>query len=157
MKQYMDLQPTEPPAGRDIEVFFDGACPLCTREARFIRRLDKKQRIQFTDIAAPEFRASDYQREMSDFMSQIQGRLPDGTWVQGVEVFRKLYTTVGFGPLVWLTRLPIITSLLDRAYRVFARNRLRWTGRCEIGGTACQVETRAGTAVQTDKSAERPG
>jgi predicted DCC family thiol-disulfide oxidoreductase YuxK len=46
-------------------------------------------------------------------------------------VFRRLYAAVGFGPLVVLTRLPGISHLLEVAYRVFARNRLRWTGRCD--------------------------
>ena len=119
----------EPTVDQDIEVFFDGACPLCVREIRFLRRMDRKDRIQFTDIASQEFRASDYQKTMDALMSEIHGRLPDGTWVFGVEVFRRLYAAAGLGPLVWLTRLPIIAGLLDRAYGVFARNRLRWTSR----------------------------
>ena len=52
----------------------------------------------------------------------------------------KLYAAVGLGPLVALTRLPGVSHTLDAAYRVFARNRLRWTGRgetCEHG--ACAV------------------
>jgi predicted DCC family thiol-disulfide oxidoreductase YuxK len=59
--------------------------------------------------------------------------LPDGRILEGVEVFRQLYAAVGFGPLVAVTRLPGISALLDRGYRYFARNRLRWTGRCEAG------------------------
>ncbi|MFC1609871.1 DCC1-like thiol-disulfide oxidoreductase family protein [Myxococcota bacterium] len=37
--------------GYHIELFYDGACPLCSREVKAIRRLDRKGRIQFTDIA----------------------------------------------------------------------------------------------------------
>jgi monofunctional biosynthetic peptidoglycan transglycosylase len=70
-------------------------------------------------------------------MDRIHARLPDGTLVEGVEVFRRLYAAVGFGPLVALTRLPGIAWLLDRLYRWFARNRLRLTGRCVDG--ACEV------------------
>lgn len=47
-----------------------------------------------------------------------------------IEVFRRLYAAVGFGPLVLLSRLPLISQLLDWGYAVFARNRLRLTGRC---------------------------
>ena len=150
----MNLHHAKPSDGRDIEVFFDGACPLCAREIRFIRRLDRKKRIQFTDIASQEFRASDYQKTMDDLMSEINGRLPDGTWVVGVEVFRRLYAAVGLGPLVWLTRLTIIAGLLDRAYGVFARNRLRWTSRCESGGGTCRVGTSARTAARPGKLAD---
>ena len=48
--------------------------------------------------------------------------------VEGVEVFRRLYTAVGFGPVVALTRLPGVRQLLDLAYHAFAKHRLRLTG-----------------------------
>ena len=67
---------------------------------------------------------------MQEFIDQIQGRLKDGTWIVGVEVFRQLYAAIGFGAIVWLTRLPVIKQGLDLAYKVFAKNRLRLTGRC---------------------------
>jgi predicted DCC family thiol-disulfide oxidoreductase YuxK len=72
-------------------------------------------------------------------MDRIHGRLPDGTIVEGVEVFRRLYAAVGFGPVVALTRLPGVAHLLDLAYRWFARNRLRLTGRCE--GGSCEIHS----------------
>jgi len=34
----------------DIEVFFDGQCPLCTREMAFLRRRDKKWRVRLQCI-----------------------------------------------------------------------------------------------------------
>ena len=125
------------PRSWPIEVFYDGACPLCAREIRFLRRWDTARRIRFTDISSREFRASDYGETEQAFMAEIHGRLPNGDWVRGVEVFRRLYTAIGLGPLVWVTRLPILTALLDRAYGVFARNRLRWTRRCSDGGGTC--------------------
>lgn len=113
-----------------IEVFYDGACPLCMREIKLLRWMDRRQRIRFTDIAAADFCAADYGKSMPEFVDQIQGRLPGGQWIVGVEVFRRLYAAVGLGPLVWLTRLPLLSQLCDIGYRVFAKNRLRLTGRC---------------------------
>lgn len=115
----------------EIEVFYDSECPLCKKEIRLLRWLDRKRnKVLFTDIAAKDFRADDYQKTLEDFMNEIHGRLPDGNWIIGVEVFRRLYSAVGFGLLIWPTRLPGISHMLDAAYRVFARNRLNWTGRC---------------------------
>lgn len=122
----------------EIEVLFDGDCPLCLREIRMLQRLDKKSRIMFTDIAAPGFDASVYGLSWQQLMDRIHGRLPDGTMVEGVEVFRRLYTAVGFGPLVALTRLAGISQLLDFGYRKFAKNRLKLTGRCGPDG-ACPL------------------
>ena len=124
-------------SNREIEVFFDGDCPLCLKEINFLKRRDKHQRIQFTDIADSSFSAIDCGKDYETLMTEIHGRLPNGTWVQGVEVFRRLYAAVGFGPIVMLTRLPLIRQILDIGYRVFARNRLRLTGRCS--SETCQI------------------
>lgn len=113
-----------------IEIFYDGGCPLCRREMAFIRRRDRQGAIQFTDIAAPQFRAETYGVTHDALMAQLHARLADGTWLRGVEVFRRLYAAIGFGPLVRLTRLPLVSQLLDVLYVRFARNRLRLTGRC---------------------------
>jgi predicted DCC family thiol-disulfide oxidoreductase YuxK len=136
------VNPTQASATVDweIEAFYDGACPLCTWEVDFLRRIDRRGRIRFTNIAVDEFQADNYGIDLDEFMAEIHGRLPDGTWVRGVEVFRRLYSAVGCGPIVWATRLPVIRSLLDRAYSIFARNRLRWTGRCSAD-TGCEFES----------------
>lgn len=114
-----------------VQVFFDGECPLCMREIRMLRRLDRKQRIRFTDIAAADFDAHRYGTDQATLMGSIHGRVPSGEWIHGVEVFRRLYDAVGFGWIVALTRIPGVSHLLDAAYGVFARNRLRITGRCD--------------------------
>lgn len=118
-------------AGYRIEVFYDGQCPLCRREIRMLQKFDRHRRIRFTDIAQSGFDPASYGgRTMDDFMREIQGRRADGRWITGVEVFRELYSAVGAGPLVWITRWPGIAQLLEWGYVRFARNRLRWTGRC---------------------------
>jgi predicted DCC family thiol-disulfide oxidoreductase YuxK len=130
-----------------FEVFFDGDCPLCVREIRMLQRLDRRDRLRFTDIARADFDAADTGRTWDELMARIHGRLPDGELVEGVEVFRRLYAAVGFGPLVALTRLPGVRHLLDAAYHLFAKNRLRLTGRCEKG--VCEVPPRAVTTGAT--------
>jgi predicted DCC family thiol-disulfide oxidoreductase YuxK len=152
----MSRSRTEPLADWDIEVFYDGACPLCLREIRFLRRWDRRVRIQFRDIASADFKPSDYGKTLEMFMSEIHGRLPDGTWIRGVDVFRRLYTAIGLGPLVWITRLPVVAGLLDRIYRVFARNRLRLTRRCSTNGGKCGISTRGAGTNASDRSSEGP-
>ena len=126
------------PAGKVVEVFFDGECPLCTREIRMLQRKDRAARIQFTDIAAPGFEADTYGMTQADLMARIHGRLADGTWIEGVEVFRQLYAAIGWRTAAAITRLPGISHLVRLAYHLFAKNRLRLTGRCAPDG-ACAV------------------
>jgi predicted DCC family thiol-disulfide oxidoreductase YuxK len=135
-----------PPGTLDVapspfEVFFDADCPLCMREIRMLRRLDEAGRIRFTDITSPQFDASALGLDQATLMATIHGRLANGQLVRGVEVFRQLYAAVGFRRAVALSRVPGVSHLLDLAYAVFAKNRLRLTGRCVDG--ACDVR-RAG-------------
>ncbi len=124
---------------QEFEVFYDGDCPLCLREIRMLQRMDRKRgRIQFTDIASADFDAASVGRSYGELMEEIHGRLPDGTLVTGVEVFRRLYSAVGLGAPVALTRLPGVTHALDLGYRLFAKNRLKLTGRCVDG--VCSVD-----------------
>lgn len=80
-------------------------------------------------------------KSYQELMERIHGRLPDGTWVEGVEVFRRLYSVVGFARIVALTRLPIVSHALNLGYFVFAKNRLRLTRRC--AADACRLDKRA--------------
>jgi predicted DCC family thiol-disulfide oxidoreductase YuxK len=136
-------------ASFDIEVFYDGACPLCMREIRMLQGRDRRKRIRFIDIAAEGFDAASVGLTWDDLMERIHGRLPDGTVIEGVEVFRRLYTAVGFGPLVALTRLPGVSQLLDVAYHAFAKNRLRITGRC--ADDACELHTKRRTLSENPR------
>ena len=141
-----------------IKVLYDGDCPLCSREIDFLAARDRgRGRIAFEDIAAPAFDPAGYGLEAADLMARIHGVLPDGRVIEGVEVFRQAYAAVGLGWLVAPTRWPGLRSLSDRAYRIFARNRLRWTGR-ESGAAAAACPAPGGGA-QTEtlgQPAERP-
>lgn len=120
----------------EVEVFYDGECPLCMREIAMLRRLDRRARIRFTNIADADFHPSSVGLDRATLMAKIHGRLPNGKLIEGVEVFRRLYAAVGFGWLVALTRVPGISHALDACYRWFAKNRLRLTGRCDDGACA---------------------
>lgn len=104
-----------------------------------IRRWDRNQRIWFTDIAKSDFESKEWGTDQKTLMDEMHARLPDGRWVKGVEAFRQIYSLVGFGWIVSISRWPGISHFLDSAYRIFARNRLRWTGRCEPDGS-CRME-----------------
>lgn len=128
----------------EFELFFDGECPLCVREVRGLRRLDRGQgRLALVDIADTAFDEAAYGKSRDELMARIHGRLPDGTWVEGVEVFRRAYRAVGLGWIMAPTGWPGLRGVFDAGYRLFARNRLRLTGResCESGRCAVPHES----------------
>ena len=123
-----------------FEVFYDGECPLCVKEIRMLQWMDRnKHRILFTDIAAPGFQAEERTGKTHDeLMAEIFGRMPSGELVTGMEVFRQLYGAVGLGFLFAPTAWPIAAPAFDKAYQLFAKNRLRLTGRCNPE-TGCDI------------------
>jgi predicted DCC family thiol-disulfide oxidoreductase YuxK len=130
----------------ELEVFFDGGCPLCRREIGFLRYCDRKQRLHFHDIDAADFDAAKSGKSYHDLMGQLHARLPNGDWLVGVEVFRRMYGAVGLRWLIPVTRVPGLAHLLDWAYALFARNRLRLTGRCSAGRCTTHLHCKAGQA-----------
>ena len=140
----------------DIEVFFDGECPLCLREINLLRRWDRNHKIRFTDIANSEFQPESIGKTYEVLMDQIHGRLPNGTLIHGVEVFRRLYSAVGFGPLVGLSRLPVISQVMDLGYVLFARNRLKFTGRCNSKTCSIKRTTQTRSKNENHDSTQVP-
>jgi predicted DCC family thiol-disulfide oxidoreductase YuxK len=135
---------TGPESRRPFTILIDGLCPLCAREARFMARLDKgRGRLRIVDIANPAFRAEDYATTQAAVMGTIHGVREDGTLVTGMEVFRRAYAAVGWSWMLAWTGWRVLRPISDAVYRVFARNRLRWTGRCDEGTCAVTQEPRA--------------
>jgi predicted DCC family thiol-disulfide oxidoreductase YuxK len=117
----------------EFTVLIDGLCPLCSREASMLARLDSENKLRLVDIAAPDFDPSRYGRSLEDLMGSIHGVNPDGSIVTGVEVFRKAYAVVGLGWLLAPTRWPVLRQVADAFYRLFARIRPRLRPRRAYG------------------------
>ena len=98
----------------EIEVFHDGKCPLCQREMQLLQRLDRARAIRFVDISADGFDPVSLGVSWQTLMDRIHARLPDGTLIEGVEVFRRLYAAVGFRRLAAFSRLPGVAQLLSQ-------------------------------------------
>jgi len=106
-----------------------------------LRRKDHKGHIKFVDIAGPGLDFSELQRSKDQLMAEIHGRLPDGTWITGVDVFVALYDAIDFKWVGKLAGVKLFRPTLDRLYDLFAANRLRLTGRCTDSSSGCELST----------------
>ncbi len=113
-----------------LTLLFDGACPLCMREVRFLKVRDLNKRIAFVDIDAQEYAAADHGGiTYREAMGRIHALRADGTVLQDVEVFREAYRLVGLGWVYAPTRWPLTGPLVNGIYRLWASQRLRLTRR----------------------------
>ncbi|MGB8698145.1 MAG: DUF393 domain-containing protein [Thermosynechococcaceae cyanobacterium] len=114
-----------------IKLLYDGQCPLCLREVRFLQQRDGGRRIvEFVDIADPEYNPIHHGGvTFAAAMGRIHAVLPDGSILQDVAVFRRVYEELGMGWVYAPTKWPIIGAIADWGYRLWAKWRLALTGR----------------------------
>jgi len=117
-----------------VQVFFDGACPLCSRETRHYQKKDVHGRIQFVDIAGPQFDAKAYGLDPTRVTEVMHARTADGRVYTELNAFKQIWRAL---PPSFLSRAPLALLAIPGAmwffgkcYRLFARNRYRLTGRC---------------------------
>lgn len=123
-------------ANDPFRIFYDGECPMCSREMRSLKRRITDGSVVFQDLHDPSFDPGSIGRSKDELMAQIHGAYADGRVITGVAVFREAYSRAGLGWLVSPTGWPVLKLLFDFLYRLFARNRMRigkLLGRSEAG------------------------
>ena len=103
-----------------LTVWFDGACPLCTREIALMRRLDRAGRIDFVDVAQPGASCPiDPALLLARFHAREQGVL-----LSGAAAFAAMWRAIPLlRPLGLLPRNRHVLSVLEWAYVRFLRVR----------------------------------
>ena len=124
-----------------FKVLYDGECPFCRIEAKWLSSLGRDGQLIVEDIATANFNAARYGTTLPDLMGTLYGVYPDGSQTRGMETFRAAYRAVGLGWLLAPTGWPFTRPLFDLLYRLFAHNRVRMgflfgrgckAGRCAI-------------------------
>ncbi len=114
-----------------LELLYDGECPLCVREVNFLQRKDAERGlVSFVDIAEDSYNPQEHGGiDFETAMGVIHAILPDGTVVKNVEVFRRTYQILGMGWIYAITQVPAIEYLANLLYSIWANLRLVLTGR----------------------------
>lgn len=122
-----------------ILVFYDGRCSVCVRSARRFDGLDGERGVvECVDFRTDPSAESRSGADLDTLAKSLHARLPTGELLDGPEAIRAVMGALGRGWQARWTRWPLIKPVADAAYRVFARNRLRWFGNqaCDDGGCA---------------------
>ncbi|MCP6758910.1 MAG: DUF393 domain-containing protein [Fischerella sp. CENA71] len=118
----------------EIKLLYDGQCPLCLREVNFLQKRDAgRGLVAFVDIADDDYNPDAHGGiDFETAMGRIHAVLPDGTVIKNVEVFRRVYETLGMGWVYAATKWPIIGPIVDKLYGIWADWRLALTGRPDL-------------------------
>jgi predicted DCC family thiol-disulfide oxidoreductase YuxK len=114
-------------------MFFDGACPLCSKEVGFYQDLDKENRIRWLDISAAG--AVPVQLEahgitMQHAMERLHV-LDEGEMKSGASAFVSLWRRLPYFKVLppLFDHVPGVLAITEAAYCYFAKRRLTMTGR----------------------------
>lgn len=109
-----------------LTVFYDGSCPVCSREISYYRGLSRDGRLDFIDISAPSFDAAKWGLDQAALMKAMHVKDAAGSLYLGVDAFRALWLGLPglrYRRLSQLLGLPGLHLLAVLGYRVFARFR----------------------------------
>ena len=140
----VNTQPQFSSKSWQIELLYDGQCPLCLREVNFLKRRDAgRGLVAFVDIADDSYTPEAHGGvSFETAMGRIHAVLPDGTTIKNVEVFRRVYEILGMGWIYAATKLPIIGFIVDKLYGIWADWRLALTGRPNLATVVSDRQNR---------------
>ena len=146
-------------AAPEVSLFWDGGCPLCTVEIAYYKRLDRERRVDWVDLTAHPDRLEAVGITHADAVALIHAldhtRSDWQTPLVGVPAFLAVWQRL---PAPWNLLPPLFRAvppaipLVERAYRFWARHRLKLTGRsrslkqgssCAADGSACELKSKA--------------
>ena len=127
-----------------IKLLYDGECPLCVREVNFLQKRDRgRGLVSFVDIADDDYEPTENGGvDFATAMGRIHAVLADGSVIQNVEVFRRVYEILGIGWIYAATKWPIIGPVVDALYSIWADWRLALTGRPDLETILAEREER---------------
>jgi predicted DCC family thiol-disulfide oxidoreductase YuxK len=108
---------------QSLTIYYDGECPLCLAEIHFLKSRNALGLIDFVDVSAPQYDEVSHQLSCQLALATMQGRLADGTQLEGIPVFAEAYKRANLPMLAWLFTRPLLTPILNASYYVFAKYR----------------------------------
>ena len=106
-----------------VKVWYDGACPLCLREIALMRRLDRRGRIAFIDVAAGSDPSCPVDR--AQLLARFHAE-ENGVVHSGAAAFAAMWRAIPLlRPLGLAARNRTMLRVLEAAYLKFLKVRPR--------------------------------
>lgn len=107
---------------RQFTLLYDGNCPLCSQEIKWLRSRDKNAAIIFQDIHEPGFKDKS-PAPLTNLMAEIHGIDQHGHLLVGIDVFEVVYRLLGLNILAAPFRWRFTRPVMKLLYKAFAQYR----------------------------------
>ena len=133
------MSSTSSPSSRlfeeNLNIIFDSKCNVCKLEIEFLARRDARvnnptRQLKMTDLESPDYDPNDPANANISYaqgMTSMHAVTADGKVLSGVPVFRIAYENVGLGWLFTITTWPVVKTIVDWGYDLFAKYRTKIT------------------------------
>jgi predicted DCC family thiol-disulfide oxidoreductase YuxK len=114
-------------AAKARTVYFDGACPVCSREVALYRRKPGADAMEWVDVSAcgPDALGPGLTRDAA--LARMHVRTADGHLVSGAAAFAAIWRGLpGLASLGRALSLPVVAQAAELGYRLFLRLRRVW-------------------------------
>ncbi len=120
-----------------LTIFYDSYCPLCVKEMQKLDELDKKNQLAFIDIHSTTF-TLDFTHINKEAANEIlHAQDSNGILLKGLDVTYEAWRLVGKGYWIKPFRWPLLRTIADKCYLLFARHRYQ-ISYCLTGQQPCQ-------------------
>lgn len=110
-----------------LTLYFDGGCPVCTREIGFYQCQRGADRIRWVNLAQCADSELGVDLSRAAAYARLHARRPDGQLLSGARAFAALWQTLpAFRLAGRIASLPGIVQGLEWGYRGFLAIRLMW-------------------------------
>lgn len=143
------LHSSKPPA---ISVYYDGGCPMCSKEMGLYQRLDAKHNfgkepvINFVDLTTlnhklPDVLARAGVQTFEDIVMRLHVSTSDGNVVRNAEAFVQLWERLPYWRILatFCTTVPGILPIANAVYSIFAIRRYNYRQSLS-DSSACKIK-----------------
>lgn len=134
-----------------LRIFYDGACPVCSREIEHYHRQDRRGRLVPVDISPADFNPEPFGISRQAFVAELHAIDHNDKVYRGVEAFRAIWLAfpdrMAYRLLATVVAWPVVNPVARLVYRWFARVRPRLSGRkSQCADQVCGVGRVGGVA-----------
>ena len=105
---------------RSLTVFFDGSCPICSKEINFYKMRAGADELSWVDVSDEEIPIPIETKSREELMARFHVLSSSGELVSGGAAFAELWASLpAFKIFGKIFKLPILRYLIDVGYDIF--------------------------------------
>jgi predicted DCC family thiol-disulfide oxidoreductase YuxK len=108
----------------ELKIYYDGLCPVCSKEIEIYKNKTGNEKLQFIDIAHPSFDAPSEGLDPQEVHQKFHVKKANGEVIQGVDAFVEIWKVLNIWPVLQKMATSSLTRpLFDLGYVVFCQVR----------------------------------